>query len=188
MNDLIIKIEKATRKVELEQLYLGNDHENLQEKLIFQFDEFVNGQARLEYEINGNSNYIILTKESETYTIPVQNVLTIYQKETIGKIKFQLIITEGTDDENIPVYKSNIFYLKCRPSINAVTEAPEGYDLWIEQANAKLNEMDEALTQVDNLNIDVSKSGTVATVEITQKDGTTKTVNILDGEQGDKRR
>lgn len=181
MSDLIIKIQKATRKVELEQLYIGNDHENLQENLVFQFDEFVDGQARLEYELNGNLNYIILTKQEETYTLPVQNVITVYQEETAGKIKFQLVISEGTNQENIPVFKSNIFYLRCRPSINAVTEAPEGYELWIEQANAKLNAMDEALTEVNNLDIDVSKTGKVVTIDITKKDGTQKQEEVRDG-------
>lgn len=195
MSDLIINIEKKTRKVELSQVYLGNDHENLQENLVFTFDEFVNGQARLEYEIEGNKNYIILTKENETYTIPVKNVITIYQEETEGKIQFQLVITEGTNEEEIPVFKSNIFYLRCRPSINAVTEAPEGYELWIEQANAKLNLIDEkledmsealedvntAITEVNNLDLDANKVNKTTTVSLTKKDGTTKTVQIADG-------
>ena len=185
MNDLIVKINKSTRKVILEQIYIGNDHENLQEKLVFEFeDEFVDGQGRLEYEIDGDKNYIILQKEEETYTIPVQNVITIYQEETAGKIKFQLVVTEGTEQENIPVFKSNIFFLKCRPSINAVTEAPEGYELWIEQANAKLNAMDEALTEVDNLDIDANKVGKVTSIIITKKDGTTESVEINDGVDG----
>ena len=195
MSDLIINVEKKTRKVTLKQVYLGNDHENLQENLIFQFDEFVNGQARLEYEINGQKNYIILTKEEDTYTIPVQNVITIYQEETEGNINFQLVVTEGTDEENVPVFKSNIFYLRCRPSINAVGEAPEGYDLWIEQANAKLNLIDEtiatanqkigliddAITATNNLDLDVSKTNKTATVTLTKKDASVKTVQINDG-------
>lgn len=181
MSDLIIEINKKTRKVTLNNIHIGNDHENLQENLVFQFDEFVDGQARLEYEINGVKNYIILQKENETYTIPVQNVITIYQEETKGKINFQLVITEGTEEENIPVFKSNIFFLICRPSINAVTESPEGYDLWIEQANAKLNAMDEALTEVDNLDIDVNKVNNTTTITITKKDGTEKTANVDDG-------
>ena len=181
MSDLIIEINKKTRKVTLNNIHIGNDHENLQENLVFQFDEFVDGQARLEYEINETKNYIILQKEEETYTIPVKNVITIYQEQTKGKINFQLVITEGTEEENIPVFKSNIFFLICRPSINAVTEAPEGYELWIEQANAKLNAMDEALTEVDNLNIDANKAGKVTSITITKKDGTTETINVDDG-------
>lgn len=182
MSDLIVKIEKETRKVTLgSKVSIGNDHESLQENLVFQFDEFVDGQARLEYEINETKNYIILQKENETYTIPVQNVITIYQEQTKGKINFQLVVTEGTEEENIPVFKSNIFFLICRPSINAVTEAPEGYDLWIEQANAKLNAMDEALTEVNNLDIDANKVGKVTSIIITKKDGTQKTINVDDG-------
>jgi len=195
MSDMIINIEKETRKVELSQVYLGNDHENLQENLVFTFDEFVNGQARLEYEIEGNKNYIILTKENETYTIPVKNVITIYQEETQGKIQFQLVITEGTNEEEIPVFKSNIFYLRCRPSINAVNEAPEGYELWIEQANEKLNEFSEAIEDItdaledvntaieetNNLDLDASKVDKTTTVSLTKKDGTVKRVQIADG-------
>lgn len=173
MEDLIIKINRKTRQVDLNNVsYIGNDHENLQENIIFQFeDEFVNGQARLEYEINGTKNYIILEKVAETYQIPVKNAITIYQERTLGKIQFQLVITEGTAEEETTVFKSNIFYLRCRPSINAVTEAPEGYELWIEQANAKLNQM-------DNLDIDVEKVDDVATVTITKKDGTVKEVEM----------
>lgn len=43
---------------------------------------------------------------------------------------------------------------------------------------------DRLISEVDNLNIDVSKSGTTTTVELTKKDGTTKSVEILDGETG----
>lgn len=181
MNDLIINIEKSTRMVILTKTTIGNDFENLQEKLIFKFtDNFVDGQGRLEYKIGSTKNYIVLSKENNTYTIPVKNILT---KE--GKIEMQLVITEGTEEENIPVFKSNVFYLYCNKSINAVDEAPDGYELWIENANAKLNAMDIALDEVDNLDIDVKKVNHTATIEITKKDGTTKEVEIFDGEKGE---
>lgn len=181
MNEFIVKVEKSTRMVDLPKNVIGNDMENLQEKLIFKFtDEFVNGQARLEYRIGSAKNYIVLPKENDTYTMPLKNVLT---KE--GKIEMQLVITETSETEEIPVFKSNVFYLYCNKSINAVDEAPDGYELWIETANAKLNLMDEALAEVDNLDIDANKVDTTTTIEITKKDGTTKEVQILDGEKGD---
>lgn len=184
MNDLIINVEKSTRMVLMTKTTVGNDMENLQEKIIFKFtDTFVDGQARLEYKIGSTKNYIELTKENNTYILPIQNVLT---KE--GKIEMQLVITEGESEENISVFKSNVFYLYCNRSLNAVSESPEGYDLWIEQANAKLNAMDEALTEVDNLDIDASKIGDTATISITNKEGTTKTVQVkdgIDGQQGE---
>ena len=46
------------------------------------------------------------------------------------------------------------------------------------------DELEDVLTQADNVNIDSSKSGTTATVTITKKDGTTKSVKIEDGKQG----
>lgn len=182
MNEFIVKVEKSTRMVDLPKNVIGNDMENLQEKLIFKFtDEFVNGQARLEYKIGSTKNYIVLSKENDTYTMPIKNILT---KE--GKIEMQLVITETSETEEIPVFKSNVFYLYCNKSINAVNEAPDGYELWIETANAKLNLMDEALTEVDNLDIDANKVDTTTTIEITKKDGTKTSVDILDGEKGDK--
>lgn len=141
MKEILINVSKETRMVDLNKSIIGNDGENLQGKLVFTFiDEFVNGQARLEYEIKGNKNYVVLDKENNAYTIPVKNVIT---KE--GQIDMQLVVTEGVEEENNPVFKSNKFYLFCNSSINAVNEAPDGYELWIEQANAKLNRVDEVL-------------------------------------------
>ena len=77
-------------------------------------------------------------------------------------------------------------FLYSLTKINATATMPEEYPTWLEQANTKLNAMDEALTEVDNLDIDVSKSGTTATVNITKKDGTNKSVQIIDGVKGDK--
>lgn len=186
MSNIVIKVTKETRMVDLsDKYYIGNDHENLQEVIEFIFeDTFVDGQARLEYEINDIKNYLILDKEDEKYTIPVKNVLTVYQEETVGKIKMQLVITEGTDEEEIPVFKSNIFHLKCRPSINAVTEAPEGYELWIERANAKLNQIDTALEEVDNLNIEAERVSDGVEISITNKEGETTTTKVNDGAEG----
>lgn len=180
MKDLKVKIWKNTRMVDLPVSFIGNDMENLQKKFVFIFqDEFVNGQARLEYEINGEKAFIPLTKENETYTIPIKNVLT---KE--GNINMQLVIDEPEIEEETPTFKSNIFFLYCGKSLNAVGEAPDGYKIWIQQANDKLNEMDGALNKVNNLDIDVSKSGNTAIVTITKKDGTEESVEIKDGENG----
>ena len=56
----------------------------------------------------------------------------------------------------------------------------------LSEVNEKLDEMDEALTEVDNLDIDATKSGSVSTVTITNKEGITKSVEIVDGEKGEK--
>ena len=168
MKNIEIKIFKETRMVELNKFIIGNDGENLQGNLVFTFDEFVDGQARLEYVIDGKKNYIVLEKVDETYQVPILSVIT-----KKGQIDMQVVVTQGTED--VAIFKSNLFYLTCNASINAEIEQPEEYLQWIEVANAKLNE-------VDNLDIDAVKENGVATITITKKDGTQQSVNLFDAE------
>ena len=175
MKDIEIKISKETRQVDLSKYVIGNDAENLQGNLIFAFtDEFVIGQARLEYETSDTKAYLPLIQEEETYKMPIKSVIT---KQ--GQIYMQLVITEGIEEEEIPIFKSNVFYVVVNESINAEIEQPDEYQTWIEIANTKLN-------QIDNLNIEVEKVDNVSTLTITKKDGTTNSVEILDGEKGEK--
>lgn len=171
MKDIEIKINKETRMVQISKHTIGNDGENLQGNLVFTFDEFVDGQARLEYQILDKKYYIVLTKKNNTYTIPIKNIIT-----KCGMIDMQVIITEGVEEEEIPVFKSNKFYLYCNESINAVDEAPDEYQLWIEIANTKLN-------QIDNVDIDITTDNDNTKVEITRKDGTKKSA-IVSGSTG----
>jgi len=141
MENIDIVINKKTRMIdEISKTVIGNDGENLQENLVFSFDdEFVNGQARLELLMpDKTKTWFSLTPVDETYQLPVKSLLT-----KIGKIYMQLVIDEGTDEESVPIFKSNIFYVIVNKSINAVgEEPPEGYSQWIEIANAKINQMD----------------------------------------------
>lgn len=177
MENINILIEKSSRKVNLFKSVIGNDGENLQENFIFSFsDEFVDGQARLEIiKPNKTKSWIVLTKVDETYQLPIKSVMT-----KTGKIDMQLVIDEGTNDESVPIFKSNVFFIICNKSINAIEEEPpEGYSSWLEIANTKLNQM-------DNFDIDANKSGNIATVTITDRVGTQKTVEIYDGQQGER--
>ena len=171
-----IEIERKTRQVNIDKSLLGNDNENLQDNLEFSFlDEFVNGQARLELKFKDNQKtFITLEKVDETYITPVTNVMTVQ-----GKVYAQLVITEGTDEESIPLFKSNIFYFYVNESINAETGEAEPYIEWIDKANIKLN-------QIDNLNIEAEKQEHTTTITVTRKDGTSYQVEVLDGEKGEK--
>ena len=146
MNNINIKINKETRQVDLSKSVIGNDGENLQEKLVFSFNNFVNGTARLELLKHGaTASYVMLTKVGETYELPIKSVIT-----KSGKLNMQLVITEGTDDEEIPIFKSNVFYVIVNSSINAEIEEEEEYPQWIDVANTKLNEIDEALDDLQD--------------------------------------
>lgn len=182
MENINVKINKATRQVTLPKSVIGNDGENLQEKLVFYFeDQFVDGTARIEiHKTNSVSTYIMLTKVNETYELPIKSIIT-----TNGKIDMQLVITEGTNEEEIPIFKSNTFYVVVNSSINAEIEQPDEYAEWIDIANEKLNELDAAIGEAGNLNISASKSGSTTTVTLTDKDGQTSEVSITDGQNGE---
>ena len=144
MKDIEIKINRETRMVDLSKSIIGNDGENLQGNLVFSFaDDFVKGQARLEYVIDSEKKYALLLKDEDNYYIPIKSVMT-----KAGTIDMQLVITEGTNENEIPIFKSNMFYVTCRTSINAEIEEEEGYYSWIEIANTKLNEVDEAIEEL----------------------------------------
>ena len=176
MEDIRIVINRSSRLIKsISKRILGNDGENLQENLVFSFeDEFVNGQARLEYQLpDDTTGWLALTEGEETYQIPVRNVLM-----SEGTIYFQLVVTEGTDETSIPLFKSNIFKMKINESLNTVEiEAPEGYASWLDLANTKLNQM-------DNFDINVSKVGDTATIKVTNRLGETSSASIKDGEIG----
>ena len=176
MKDIEIKISKENRKIiELSNNEIGNDGENLQGNLVLSFfDEFVDGQARLLYENYKGSFYIPLIKIDNTYTTPIKSVIT---KQ--GKISLQLVITEGTNEDEIPIFKSDIFSLKVGASINDEIEQPDEYPQWIDVANTKLNEFEK-------IDIDIVKVDNITTVTKTNKDGTVKSVEIHDGEKGEK--
>ena len=171
MNNIEIIINKENRMVDLKKSSIGNDGENLQYNLVFSFlNGFVDGQARLEYQISGEKYFAILEKHEETYTMPINSLLT-----KVGKILMQIVITQGTSEEEVPIFKSNVFYMFCNSSINAQTQEPDGYVEWLDIANTKLNEL-------DNINIEATKENGVATITITNKDGSKEIVNLYDAE------
>ena len=180
MKNIEIKLNRRTSMVYLDNTILGNEGENLQGDIIFSFsDTFVNGQARLEYEINGETKYIPLTKNEESYRTPIKSVLT-----KPGTTNMQVVITENETESGIPIFKSNKFYLYCNDSLNAEIEQPEEYPQWIDKADSKLNEIDTAIEKVNNLDIEAVKKDNVLTVTIYNIEGTGETFEIYDGVDG----
>ncbi len=71
---------------------------------------------------------------------------------------------------------------------NSEGGTPSEYEQLESRVNTALNEIDEALDNVEtavneanNLDVDVNKTGKVATIDVTKKDGTTKSVSVHDG-------
>lgn len=147
MKDIIINVSKETRMVGVLKGFIGNDGENLQGNIVFKFnDQFVDGIARVEYDIKGQKNYAMLSKVDESYIIPIKSVLTVK-----GQINMQLVITEEEKEDGIPIFKSNTFYVYCSESINANIEQPEGYDAWIEIANQNMIKMNKIIAEAEQM-------------------------------------
>lgn len=58
------------------------------------------------------------------------------------------------------------------------------WEVYIAQLQGFVNEAQEIVDEADTLDIDVNKEGSKATITLTQKDGTTKEVEIYDGQGG----
>lgn len=132
LKDIIVNIDNNTNEIKLNNTNVGVDGENLVSRLVFKFsDKFIDGYARVEYLKDTEKNYINIDKENDTYVLPINNVLT-----KRGTMYLQLIITEEENDFGIPIFKSKKFPVIISDSINAVDEAPKGYDDWITKGNA----------------------------------------------------
>ena len=181
MKDYIIKVNTNTRENTLPRdVAFGVQGENVIQKLVFELDTMIDGIGWVEVKKGNDKGYIQLDKTDRGYEIDIKSSLL-----TVPVIYVQLRITKSENvNEEIPVFKSKVSYIPIYEQINAIETIPDEYPEWIDIANAKILEIDEALAEVDNLDIDVSKTGTVATVEITKKDGTTESVEINDGTDG----
>lgn len=171
--DILIKVNSNNGRVELPTARLGINGENLQGNIIVDFiDEFVDGTAILEIKRNDEKYYLTMTKENSKYKLPILSSLLT----EVCTVHFQIRITVGTGND-IPVWKSNIFFLKVEEAINATTTIPEEYAEWIDIANEKLNE-------IDNLNLEITKEDDKAYFTITKKDGTQETTELSAGLDG----
>ena len=161
MDKIYIKVDKKTGMVYLENTVIGRDKENLQQELIFSFENgFVLGSPRLEYKIGNNRYHIPMERTDETYVVPIKNILTVE-----GKIEMQMVIVEAEQNEEIPVFKSNVFYVYCSKSINAQTEAPDGYEYWLDVIQTKLAEIDEVLQRVEGMNFEIVSGDLILNID-----------------------
>lgn len=115
--------------------------------------------------INPNKTYY--TKVGDAYIIvsdPVQEDIGTYY------------------EANVPIFKTNIFTLQVKQSINAVAEMPSDYPGWIETFSLLEAELNEAIYRANNLDIEVSdKIDGVVTITFTNKSDRIKVVTIEDG-------
>lgn len=132
--DINIKV-LSNSMIILDKAVLGISGENLQGKIIFNFEEFVDGVAWLEIEKEtGKKGYIQMTKENETYTLEIKSSLL----NQAGYIYMQLRITQDENVNGIAVFKSKKFYVEVLNAINATATIEDDYPNIIDIVNNKL--------------------------------------------------
>nr|DAU93978.1 MAG TPA: hypothetical protein [Caudoviricetes sp.] len=112
-----------TREVFKETNKIGNDSENKVEVLEFEFPKQYTAFTKyIEFQIK-NEKYVDLI-ENDQYVIT--RAIAKY-----GKIKAQVVLRNSLDND-VAVFKSNVFDLKVSNSLNATEDVPTEYPTWID--------------------------------------------------------
>ena len=169
--DINIKV-LSNSMIILDKTILGINGENLQGKIIFNFEEFIDGVAWLEIEKEtGEKGYIQMTKENETYTLEIKSSLL----NQAGYLYMQLRITQDENVNGIAVFKSKKFYVEVLNAINATATIEDDYPSIIDIVNTKQDKLTagENITIKDNV-ISANIEGTVNKTYVDDQD--TKTL------------
>lgn len=175
---IVVDFQKGNIYTDL-SILVQNDYNAY--KLNFEFDkEFERALFKLKYPVDNKEwvqdivdNKLILPVLKDTgdyeYEISIYSEdgrLTGYATEKFH-VRSELINTDEIvePDDRVPILDN---------LINETTQLKN------ETASLK-EEVEDAIEETNNLNIDVSKSGKIATVTLTKKDNTTKTVTLSDG-------
>lgn len=147
-------------------------------KLVFDFDiedgikvfEMKNENNEIVYVDEIENNELILVGKDEN-----DNNCTLFN--TKGTYAFEVTLY-GNDSKLTSVHGA--FSVQQEEVVISDDVAESHLPIFDEM----INNLEDALDEVDNLDIDVKKVNHTATIEITKKDGTTREVEILDGVDG----
>lgn len=145
-------------------------------KCYFEFPEIMEDYNKEAYFTLKGKSYKVIIQNNEC-DIPSE---TLEEKGTVelGVVAFKV------EDEKITRYNPSPTYFETwLGSLKDAENSEEVTPTDKEQIEQLIN---DTIKQVDNLNIDAEKEEKKTTIIITKKDGSTKEVEILDGEKGDK--
>ena len=155
---------------------LVNEKEINVTKVEFEFNDIPENYVKDAFFTYGDSSYKRLIVNNEC-DIPYE----VLNKK--GQVEIGVVAYEVENGVQIKRYNPSPSYF---PSF--VGSLKEDYENAEEVTPTDKEQVEQAIqdmeVKIDNLDIDVSKEGTVATVTVTKKDGTQESVEILDGENG----
>ena len=143
--DILIKIINGQVLVSSDTL--GISSENLQGRIIFKPEPFVDGICRMYVEGKGS---ILMDKQEDYYTL---NILSSLLTSPYLDICFK--ITEPETEDGIPIFCSKIMHFKVLDTIDSSADIPEEYPSWEQVLDSKVTEIDNKLSEVTELQEDL---------------------------------
>lgn len=137
-------------------------------------------------EFNDLTNMAVFSTCGNSYKTPIRNNQCVIPYEVLeepGNVLLGVYGYEGEEDLTLrysptPQY-FNVDYGSYKEAGDPELPPKSEWEQLVEEVN-------EAITEANNLNVSATKEGHITTITITKKDGTTYQVQILDGEKGDK--
>lgn len=179
MNEIKIKVKFKKGLCYSQGIKLvSNDYNST--KLVFEFDD---EEGTKIFELRDSDDNVILADEI------VNNELILARFDEQGKA-YPIFTKEGEYIYEVSLYKDNSKLTSASDNfkVNAEQVIIDGeiVETYTPMFDNLLSDLSSALQEADNIDIDVEKVGTTSTVSITKKDGTNKSVQIIDGLKGDK--
>ena len=179
MNEIKIKVKFKKGLCYSQGINLvTNDYNST--KLVFEFDD---NEGTKIFELRDSDDNVILADEI------VNNELILARFDEHDNA-YPIFTKEGEYVYEVSLYKDNskLTSASDKFKVNAEQVIIDGeiIETYTPMFDNLLSDLSSALQEADNIDIDVEKIGNTATVSITKKDGTNKSVQIIDGLKGDK--
>lgn len=145
----------------------------------FEFDDIYTGLVMKAVFTNSSRG---------SYEVPILNdrcEIPAEVLQSMGNIKVGVYGYEVDGDELVLRYSPSPTFVKV-DSGSYVSNPMNPEEITPTQFEQYMQAMNDGLEEVENVNIDATKEGHTATVTITNRDGQTKSVEILDGAKGEK--
>ena len=177
MNEIKIKVKFKKGLCYSQGIKLvQNDYNST--KLVFEFDD---NEGTKIFELRDSDNNVILADEI------VNNELILARFDEHDNA-YPIFTKEGEYVYEVSLYKDNskLTSASDKFKVNAEQVIIDGeiVETYTPMFDNLLSDLSSALQETDNIDIDVEKIGNTSTVSITKKDGTNKSVEILDGLKG----
>lgn len=173
---MVVSVDK--NKVIAENNYIINRGEYNANPIQFLFTDDYEGLVKKAIFVKSGADPIEVSIIDDTCNIP---------NEVLNEKEFELRVYayEVEDDELVLRYSPTFIKLFTREG-SYIEGGVEPEVITPSQFEQYMQAMNDGLEEVENVDIDAEKVGSVATITITNRDGTTKSVQVSDGAKGDK--